>query len=243
MAHAVVNMPYHEVAASELLGEHVPMTRRPVLKATPVVDARGDLGALIPPSEGDEALLRWSRGEFDDLDLKVAEEWVSASQSFDLAFFERGFRAALPPGQGPRSLEQVSSLVEAALAQADFQSSLLNAFLAYLPAPTDVKEQIEARWRRNRRLVLAKNAPYACHCLKVLFVLFGGVGNRLIGTRSTNFVDAHYLMYLPFCSSFASGDKVHRALFPLFAQAGQELLTPEELREQLQPVENNGQCS
>lgn len=237
MVHAVVNMPYHEVAASELLGEHVPMTRRPVLKATPVVDARGDLGALIPPSEGDEALLRWSRGEFDELDLEVAEEWVAASQSFDLAFFERGLRAALPPRHAPQSLEQISSLVEAALTQADLQLSLLDAFLAYLPAPTDVKEQVEARWRRNRRLVLAKDAPYVLHCLKVLFVLFGGVGNRLIGTRSTNFVDAHYLMYLPFCSSFGSGDKVQQALFPLFAQPGQELLTPDELREQIQPVE------
>lgn len=242
MADAVVNMPCHEIAGSELLGEHVPMIRRPLLKATPVRNARGEVGAFVPPSQGDEALLRWSRGEFDDSDLKIAEEWVSASKSFDLGFFERGVRAAVPAGQGPHSLEHLANLIESALREPDLQSSFIEAFLAYLPAPTEIKQQIEARWRRSLPLLLWKDAPYTCHCLKVLFVLFGGVGGRLIGTRSTNFVDAHYLMYLPFCSYFASRDKVHRALFPLFAQAGQELFTPEDLRMRLGSAKASGEC-
>jgi hypothetical protein len=238
MADALVNIPYHEAAGSELLGEPVPMTRVPVLKARPVVDSRGQLGAFVTPSEGDEALLRWSRGEFDAGDLETAEDWVSLTKSFDLAFFERGVRAAVPAGSGPRTLEQLASLIESSLQTPEFQAHFLDAFLAYLPAPANLKKLIEARWN-SEDLVLTKDAPYTCHCLKVLFVLFGGVGHRLIGTRPTNFVDAQYFMYLPFCSTFASGDAVHRLLFPLFAEAGQELLSPQELRERLQSTERD----
>lgn len=228
MADAIVNIPFHEAAGSELLGERVPMTRVPVLKAS----SRGALAALVLPSEGDQALQRWSQGEFDESDVERAKDWVSGTRSLDLAFLERNFREAIPAGHGPETLEELSALVESALQDHGLQASLFDAFLEYLPAPVDIKRRIYQRWK-SEFLVLARDAPYTCHCLKVLFVLFWGVGHRLIGTRRTNFVDAHYFMYLPFCTAFASGDNVHRLMFPFFAEPGQELLSPQELREML----------
>lgn len=228
-ADAVVNMPSHEIAASELLGERVPMNRVPLLKGTPVRNAAGELGVVAEASAGDEALYRWSRGEFDETDKKAAEAWVSGTRSFDLGFFERGVRASPVRDHVPASLDDLMDLLDTSLADPTAQADFLDSFLAYLPVPEHVKGKIRARWHTGG-LRLERDAPYSRHCLRVLLGLFLGVGSRLVGTRSTNFVDAHYLMYLPFCSAFASGDALHEHLFPHFRREDQTLLAPSELR-------------
>lgn len=232
MADAVVNMPSHLIATSELLGEAVPMNQVAVLRAVPVRSARGEPGVVVEPSEGDEALYRWSRGEFNESDDRMADEWVRSTRAFDLGFFERGVRTSIAKGLAPGSLEGVMALIDGNFADSSSQANLLDSYLEYLPVAASIKTRIRERWE-DGSLRLLRDAPYTSHCLRVLYALFMAVGSRLVGTRSTNFVDAQYFMYLPFCSHFTSGDAVHTLLFPHLRSEGQTLLSPSELRELL----------
>lgn len=234
-ADTLVNMPCHLICGSELLGERVPMELVPVLHGQRVVGAEGAVGVYIPPSKGDLDLLRWSQGEFDEQDLEFARTWIEATKNFDLAFFECGMRAAVSRGLRLASIQAVVELVNASLANPSRNSGFVDAFLAYLPLPVDIIDRIRQRWNRPD-LLLSRDAPYSTHCLRALFVLVMSVGSGLVGTRNTNFVDAQYLMYLPFCRVFASGDRVHQLLFRFLALPSQRLLLPSELKADL------GQC-
>jgi hypothetical protein len=235
-ADTLVNMPCHLICGSELLGERVPMELVPVLQGQGVVGAEGAVGVYIPPSKGDLDLLRWSQAEFDEEDLEFVRTWIEAIRNFDLlASFECGVRAVIPRSVRPASIQAVVEFVNASLANPSMNSGFIDAFLAYLPLPAGIVDRIRQRWNRPDPL-LSRDAPYSTHCLRVLFVLVISVGSGLVGTRNTNFVDAQYLMYLPFCQLFASGDHVHQLLFPFLALPNQWILLPNELKADL------GQC-
>jgi hypothetical protein len=46
-------------------------------------------------------------------------------------------------------------------------------------------------------------------------------------------LDAHYLFYLPFCHVFASFDRLHRLLAPLFLRPDQRFLSGDDLKREL----------
>jgi hypothetical protein len=232
VAETVVNMPYHLICGSELLGERVPMNQLPVLQGKRVVAGDGSVGAYIPPSEGDRALVRWSTGQFNDQDLEFARTWADAVRNFDLGFFERAVRGVVPRSQQPASIAEMRVLVDKSLREPARQAGFVECLLVYLPMSELIKRRIGERWSDPSR-VLLRDAPFSAHCLRVLFVMFIAVGSRLLGTRNSNFIDAQYLMYLPFCGLFASGDAVHTKLFAGLASPGQTLLSPEELKAQL----------
>ncbi len=58
----------------------------------------------------------------------------------------------------------------------------------------------------------------------------------LIGTRSTNRIDIEYFKYLPFTQVFASADKLHATLFPVFAHPNQHFVAGLELKSALREM-------
>ena len=103
-AEVVVNMPYHLICLSELMGEPVPMQGIPVVQGRPVQSASREIGILIEPSVGDESLERWAEGKFHEQDLEIARTVVEALRRFDLAYFERSARAAVERDDLPTSI-------------------------------------------------------------------------------------------------------------------------------------------
>jgi hypothetical protein len=141
------------------------------------------------------------------------------------------------PGQDirsklPRSLDDIAYRTDAHLGDPGKQPVFLDLLLSYLPLPDASTEQIRERWQRLP-LRLDIDAPFCRRCLRLLLIFFTAVGSGVIGTKNSNFVDVQYLMYLPFCDRFASGDHVHSALFPFVANPGQVLISPQELKAEL----------
>lgn len=225
-----VNMPSDLLCASELLGKSVPMERTPVLED---FEARGSgSAAYILPSEWENALRRWADGNFDARDLEDARAWGNGIKDIPLEDFRRAVRRALPREQHPSSVDDIGSAFESALRRSEMQHWLLDAVLNSLSVPEEWIELIRRRWSAGG-LWLPRDAPYTSFCTRILFVLADAVISQFIGTRRTNFVDAQYLMYLPFCDFFASGDKVHASLFPFISMPGQEFLSSRDLKERL----------
>lgn len=232
-AEVVVNMPYHLICGAELMGEPVPMQGIPLLQGIPICNSSGQTGFLVPRSVGDTSLERWAEGEFGEEDTERARLLVRALGNFHLLEqFERGVRTATTTDNLPTSIQEIARRVDGSISDPTRQASLLDTLMAYLPLPEDRKQQIRDRWEQLP-LRLSIDAPFSARCLRLLVIFFTAVSSRLIGTRKTNFVDVHYLMYLPFCSHFASGDHVHAALFPFVSTSNQVLVLPDQLKVQL----------
>lgn len=232
-AEVVVNMPYHLICGAELMGEPVPMQGIPLLQGLPMRNSSGETGFLVARSVGDISLERWAKGEFGEGDVERARMLVGALRNFDLLEqSEHGTRAAIARNDLPPSIQEIARRVDESLSDPARQPSLLDTLLAYLPLSEDRKRQIRDRWERVP-LSLNLNAPFSSRCLRLLLIFFAAIGSRLIGTRKTNFVDVQYLMYLPFCSRFASGDHVHAALFPFVSTCDQVLVSPNKLKAEL----------
>jgi len=232
-AEVVVNMPYHLICGAELMGEPVPMQGVPLLQGIPIRNSSGEAGFLVARSVGDTSLERWAGGDFAEEDVEHARMLVGALRNFHLLEqFERGTRAATARNDLPTSIQEIARWVDGSISDPIRQPDLLDTLLAYLPLSEDRKQQIRDRWERVP-LRLNANAPFSTQCLRLLLIFFAAVGSRLIGTRNTNFVDVHYLMYLPFCSRFASGDHVHVALFPFVSTSDQMFVSPDQLKAEL----------
>ena len=229
VADTYVNVPYHLLCGRDLLGEEVSMQGVPVLEGHDVEDPAGERGTIAEPSEGEMALVRWAEGEFEDDDLEYARQWNEGVRNLDLGFFERGVRLAVPRNQQPSTIDSIAALMDDALSSRDAQEGILESILAALFLPDEWNESIRRRWGEGH-LLLARDAAFTARCARTMFTFLGAVGSRLVGTKRSNLVDAQYLMYLPFCDVFASGDKAQLALFPFVSLRGQVVLSCEQLK-------------
>jgi hypothetical protein len=57
--------------------------------------------------------------------------------------------------------------------------------------------------------------------------------HKLVSQKPTNFIDAQYLYYLPFCHVFVSGDKLHKRLVPELLGPEQRFLSADDLKHEL----------
>ncbi len=232
-AGAVVNAEYDGLCVAELYGKRVPMTRRPLLVGDEVVGRGGEIGVVARETYSDEILARCAAGKPSEEDAELARTWTEAMRQFDIGSLERDFRKAIPRSRYPKSLEESLELVDALLADASKQAAHLEMLLTLLPKYKSSHQEVTEIWTLDPSKVLRSMAPYSMHCLRVSLALVLAVATGLIGTRDTNFVDAHYLHYLPFASEFASRDADQRRLCVPLLGPGQVLVSPEELKTEL----------
>jgi len=96
-----------------------------------------------------------------------------------------------------------------------------------------VKGEILGRWNDGGFSSFQTFAPYSWYCMKVDFVFKMALEHNLIGTRSTNYVDREYLLYLPFCQVFSSGDRLQENLCQLFLREDQVFKNREQMKQEL----------
>jgi len=216
-AQVVVNMPYHLICRAELMGEPVCMQGVPILQRASLLDS----------GEGGDLLARWAEGRFTEGDLQRAKTWLDALRGLELAQVERWPCPATAP-----SIGEIARWCDAFLTDPTRERVFLGLLLSYLPLTEQGKREIHDRWQ-DLPLRLLSDAPFSAHCVRVLWIFLTAVRSRLVGARNSNFADLQYLMYLPFCSRFASGDHVHAALFPFVSAPDQVLVLPNQLKVEL----------
>ena len=74
--HSQANLHYHTLCVQNLLGEHIPMNRVPVVGGAKIVTAKdGTKGLFTNVQPENEAVLRWQSGQFSEDDLTFAAQW------------------------------------------------------------------------------------------------------------------------------------------------------------------------
>lgn len=231
---SIANEHYHTMCLHNLLGERVPMTRRPAVSgAKPVVATDGSKGMVIDVQPEHDAVLRWQSGQFNSDDMRFAIEWRKAAKGANL----QEMKQALPsPPIKLKSADEVRDFVDTLLAQSELQEPILAWFLSMMKFDQTRQQKILSRWNFDVTRMLVSFAPYSYHCLRVQLIYYSGMLQGIFGTRSSNIVDLEYLYYMPFASVFSSGDKLHHQLAPLILDEDQSFVPSAELNKTLKEL-------
>jgi len=228
---SIANADYYSMCVHNLLGEHVPMDRKPaIIGAKPVTTKDGTKGLIIDIQPENEAVLRWRSGQFSEDDMSFALQWRESANGSNL----EAMKQSLPkPPIKMRTAEQVAGFTDLLLAQTELQEPLLRWFLGLMQCDQGICDRVLVRWKWDIAQSLVSFAPYAYHCLRVQLLYYTGMMQGVFGTRSTNIVDLEYLYYTPFTFVFCSGDNLHRQLAPLILQDDQSFVDRQNMQNAL----------
>ena len=233
-SHSKYNVHYWTMCVADLLGEHVPMDRVPVIGgAKTVVTEDGSKGVFTGVQPENEAVLRWRSGDFTEDDVEFAVKWRENARGMNL----EAIRNELPkPPSKLRTLEHVTQFADIMLTDPESQEPLLRWFLNALRCNQQTFGRVCFRWQLAAIRSLRAFAPYAVHCLRAQIIFYVGMTHGILSTRSSNIVDLEYLYYTPFASVFCSGDKLHRQLAPFILQEDQSFVDRQEFLDSLNVV-------
>ncbi len=228
------NASHWSIAVDDLLGNRYPLDGRPVVAGGIPVEVRGKKGIVYEKAPETEAFERWQGGEFASVERDFASTWRRSLASVDLSEIAQAFKAQLKKEDRPKSLEQAKALASQLLATAGMNFRALQLALHILSVPRRATFEIVRRWKMSGARPLPEWAPFAAHCVEVDLFFYLAMSNGLISDqRPSNLMDMAYLHYLPFAQIFVSGDKLHRAVAPLFLKPNQLFVWGPELKADL----------
>lgn len=220
----------------ELRGFPVPMTGRPVLggaKRAVVGEKRGMVIELSPEAQ---ALERWRRREFLEVERLHARTWremlaTPAANAGD-DFLYKGFESVM----ACKNLSEVLALTRSITDREASPYERMKFVFEVVPVQTD-RDKIYARYQAAGFPPLRRFAPYTSHVLDVeVFCRLAMKKGLISAERPSNRVDVAYLNYLPFCKVFVSGDRLHRATAPLFIDGTQDFVWGPDLKTDLKRI-------
>jgi hypothetical protein len=230
-----MNVALHSrLALSNLLGNSVPMDGRIPTAGGMPVRFEGKPGIIHEVSPETEAMHRWQKREFLDVERSYAREWREGLNSTDLMAAAAGMRAMGLDPQSCRTLEEAKTITDNFLRGGDVANQIRLAFV-FVGGASQYEEMAIENWRKVGSPSLTDYAPYAAYILGVELFFQIAMAANLIGTeRASNRSDIAYLFYLPFCHVFVSWDKLHRRCAPYFLRSDQEFVWASDLKVDLQ---------
>lgn len=220
----------------ELRACPVPMTGRPLLggaKRAVVGDKRG---VVVELSSEAQALERWRRREFLEVERFHAKAWremlaTPAANAGD-DFLRKGYELVM----ACKSLPEVLALARSITDSNGSPYERMKFVFDVVPVRTD-RDLIYARYRATGFPPLRQYAPYTAHVLDVeIFCRLAMKKGLISAERPSNRVDIAYLNYLPFSKVFVSGDRLHRATAPLFMDDTQDFVWGPDLKADLKRI-------
>ena len=231
---AFVNVDYFQLCVLNLLGQEIPMPRRPIIGGAQRVESvDGQVGSYIGVQPENEAVLRWGSGIFSEADVAFAKNWRNAVEAIDL---DQVTRQAPKSPVRLRSLDQLVACVDEYLGHHESQLFLVNWFMKVLRVDPAIQRQVLERWNNLEQPRIQTFAPYAAYCVRVRALFDMGISHHLLSTRSSNLVDITYLYYSPCCKIFSTGDKFLKQFASITLLPDVSLVDGEELRMALEDV-------
>lgn len=228
---------HHELCINDLLGNPVPMTGQVPIANMRRVVRDGKVGAIADVSPEAKAFDRWQRGRFGDVERNYAREWRWQVENTDLSAMHLAMKKIGITSKTCKTLDAALSLADEVISGLTKTSERFSGILHVLDIPAEVRAHVKDRWKRLAKPPLRSFAPYAAHVLRVELFFRTALGASLIGSgRPSHRVDMAYLFYLPFCTLFASSDKLHRQCAPLFLRPDQEFVWGEDLKADLRAL-------
>jgi hypothetical protein len=193
-------------------------------------------GVMFRESEEEEAIHRWSRREFWELEHDIAKQWRQAIESIDLNASYTNIVNATGTRRKPTSLEEAKSVTDSIIDSID-QESLLRFGLHILGVP-EATEWVMHRWKADGRPHLRSYLPYFIHMLSInVFFALALSAKLLKNVKPSHAIDLAYLYYLPFCTVFTSRDKFHVQVVPLFMDPFQTFVHGDNLKADLKRLD------
>jgi hypothetical protein len=229
------NGHHSRLVIADLRGADITLDGRPlVVGGRSVKSADGTQGIVFDGAPEAEALHRWQRQEFLEIERNIAKHWRAALANHRIRKFE--VKTMFTEENRPRTLKAVKEYSDKFVRQADGPS--FQAALDILQVPSAPRAAIFSRWLALGLPSIARMAPYAAHVatVQLFFELAVSVG-LISGDRPSNAADMAYLFYLPFCQVFTSSDNLHINTVPLFLRRDQVLVPGAELKTDLKRLD------
>ncbi len=222
-----------------LYGNNPPMNGRVPLKGgKPYKDGKS-FGVTYKESPEAEALLRWAKGEFQEVEHHYASTWRSIVQNADFQLSTTDLEKMGVPVNTANTLEEIRALVNDIVSNPKLTGGHIQTILA-LFNETKHTVAIVRRWTDMKCPPLNIFAPYAAFFLEIELFFLLAVNKKLISSnRKSNKTDISYLYYLPFCMAFISTDKLHKRCAPLFLRKNQQFIWGDEMKYSLKKTDNH----
>ncbi len=229
---------YEIIYVNDLLGARVSLRPQiPRVGGREFLGEDGSRGIIFGESPEDLILRRWTEMDFNEGDLRAAENHLELA-NYDLEASRKLMAALYPRNAKYRSLDELASSIDYMLANFDHQWDLIESSMTILKLPSPERVRIRVRWEAENRPPFKKFSAYAFFCYRLGSIYWVGITSGIIPTsrHKKTMVDHQYLFYLPFCHAFCSGDNFHREFCSYFLRRDQDFVWGGELKRDLQII-------
>jgi len=196
------------------------------------VQLGGKKGVVFEQSPEAEAVSRWGKREFLELERQTAKEWRRALTAIDLEAMTKQVMGELGHWRKPKSLADARQMADTIIDNME-PEWLIPFGLNLLGAPETV-EYVLHNWIQVRRPPIREHLPYFVFMLSInIFFCLVLPTQLLRNVKPSHKIDLAYLYYLPFCSVFTSKDNFHAQIVPLFLSPEQTFVNGVEFKEDL----------
>jgi hypothetical protein len=205
---------------------------RVMLAAGRRVQLGGKKGVVFEQSPEAEAVSRWGKREFLDLERQIARQWRRALTGIDPDAMTKQVMGDLGHWRKPKSLVDARQMADTIIDNMD-PEWLIGFGLKLLDAPETI-DYVTRNWIQLRRPPIREHLPYFVFLLSInIFFCLVLPTQLLRNVKPSHKIDLAYLYYLPFCSVFTSKDNFHAQTVPLFVDPEQTFVNGIELKEDL----------
>jgi hypothetical protein len=230
------NYDYRTLCLQSLLGNNVPLDGRIIPQAQTHHRSGSGIGMLVQPSPLNHAILRWSEGEFEDVEREFAKYWRESTRGLELESFAAQLERRSLVIPKADSVEELVDHVDVMLGNSALQNVWLDWILDQLQPEAATRRAVKARWKAIGGVGLKRFSALSHHCLRVLLLLHGATRHDLVSWKATNLLDVQYLYYAPFCQVFVSGDRLHTTLAPAVLRSDQTFIDAAALKADIKRI-------
>jgi hypothetical protein len=193
-------------------------------------------GIVYRKSKEQEALQRWTRREFLEVERTTAREWRRSLTQVDFGAMVKQVMHSLGPWRTPKTLGDAKQIADTVIDYMD-PEWLLRFGLDLLGVP-EPAECVVNDWVKRRRPPLREHVPYFVFMVTInIFFCFVLPTQLLKNVKASHQIDLAYLYYLPFCSVFTSKDNFHAEIVPLFLNPDQTFVNGTDFKEDLRKLD------
>src|SRR5580658_989956 len=198
-------------------------------------------GVVYRKSKEQEALERWTKRQFLDVERNIAKQWRRSLTAVDFDAMVKHVMRSIGPWRAPKTLEDAKQIADRIIDYLDTEWLLrFGLDLLGLPEAINVPNAADiviADWIQRRRPPLREHVPYFVFLLTVnIFFCLVLPTQLLRNVKASHHVDLAYLYYLPFCSVFTSKDNFHAQIVPLFLGPMQTFVNGTDFKEDLKKL-------
>jgi hypothetical protein len=192
-------------------------------------------GIVYRKSPEQEALERWTRREFLEIERNIAKGWRRSLTTVDFEVMVKHVKVNVGHWRTPKSIADAKQITDAIIDYMD-PEWLLRFGLDLLGVP-EATDYVVADWITKRRPLLREHVPYFVFMLTINFFFCLLLPTQLLrNVKPSHQVDLAYLYYLPFCSVFTSKDNFHAQSVPLFLAPMQTFVNGTDFKEELKKL-------